>query len=174
MNLKIRVIYDYNLTKCINHYNQIKNLLPSHELYIYNFYNNEKFEKTDYNIYMDCISENIYNNAETKKTILLVNEEYITNIDVVRRENYIDKPMLKIVDVVDYFFCFSNYSHSLLIKKKVHEKKIVMINGLMDKMNKYIIYKPIDSIKYIFYDIDKYSFQDNLLLVEKSFFIGGI
>lgn len=172
-NFKVRLIYDYNLTKYNKQYMQIQKIIPKHELYIYKYYDSQKFEDVDCNIYMDSINENIYLNSKTKFTILLVNEEYINNSDYIRRENYIDKPLIKIYDIVDYYLCFSDYTYNILIsQKKVNNSKILLLNSFISNnmINKYKLLSYdnhiINQPNYILYDIDIYSFNDNLLVLK--------
>lgn len=162
-NKKIRIIHDLVLVK-ENQYHQIKKYFPVHELYKYNYYENQKFEPVDYNIYMDTISENIYLNAPCKRTILLVNEEYLVHTEYIRRENYIDKPLILIKDVVDYYFCFSNYAFNYLLDKKIDKSKLIMLKGLCLNIYKNKIDYNSDK-KYILYKIDNYGFYDNLLVL---------
>ena len=163
--ISIRIIHDLVYVKDIQ-YQQIKRYFPKHELYKYDYYDNQKFNKVYYNIYLDSISENIYLNAPCKKTILVVNEEYLMHTEYIRRENYIDKPLMYIKDVVDYYFCFSEYTLNYLVNKNIDKNKIILIKCLC-----YNIYKNIKIVpfsghrKYILYKIDKYGYYDNLLVL---------
>ena len=124
---KLRVIVDNNNTKVYNQYNQICNLLPNHLLYIYKRSNNTKEITTDYNLYFDTISERVYDLCPSKHTILLTNDEYIDSLTYLRRETYIDKPLIAIKDIVDYYFCLTLYAKNILISKYKIKKEYIYI-----------------------------------------------
>ena len=160
--MSIRVIYDYNLYKLKIQYEIIKNMLPKHELYIYkNEDINLPKNKVKYNIYIDTISEYLYKNLKCKYTILIVNELYIKN-KYLRRENYIDKPLKKLIKVVDYYFCFTKQNQKKLIKKNINNEKIIYFNNIIKfkKQTTKIVNK-----KYILFDIDAYSYKKNNILL---------
>ena len=162
MNINIRVIYDYNLNKMITQYNQIKSFIPKHEKFVYNNQSNI-FPKSKYNIFFDTISENAYNILPTDNTILIVNEEYVNYLIYLRRENYSNKPLLLLDNIVNYYICLTKYSNDVLIKThKILKKKIIYINGFTNSIKELIP----SSNKYILYDIDVYSGQNNYLILE--------
>ena len=142
----IRIIYDYDLEKYKEQYRQIKDFFPPHELYIYEsmgkLSESLPYKSVDYNIYLDCISENVYFNMPSKKTILIVNEEYLTHIHHLRRENYKDAELILLEDVVDYYVYLSEYSKEILMKK--YPRKSISFNNFIKK---YLIEK--SSIQYI-------------------------
>lgn len=159
---KIRVIIDFELTKLYNQYNQIKNLLPLHTLYYYK--RTDKIQDDiEYNLFFDCISENALKLCPSKYNILLVNEEYIHN-KYLRREDYLDQPLIFIKDIVDYYFCLTLYSKNILLNDyKINKNKIIFLDRMVSDI--YSINK-INKRKYILYDIDEYSAQDNLIFLD--------
>ena len=168
--MSIRIIYDYNLTKLKTEYNYIKDLFPKHGLYIYNNYKiGENYPFYDINIFIDTIPEQIFLTFPCNITILLANEQYIVENDYLRRESYIDSPLIKLSDIVNYYFCLSNYSYNYLITKKIHKNKLILLNGLINNKKNNIINKHITDKKnteYIYYEIDKYSSQNNIIILE--------
>ena len=162
---KIRFIIDNNNTKVYNQYNQICNLLPMHSLYIYKKGNNIKEEHFDYNLYFDVISERVYNDlCPAKYTILLVNDEYINTQKYLRREFYIDKPLILLSDIVNYYFCLTKYCKNILFKQMINKNKIFYLKGFAN--NIYDLYNiNFEKQKYILYNIDQYSDQNNLVLL---------
>ena len=156
----IRVIID-DVIKMYNQYNQIRNLLPNHTLYIYKKINTDKQEIFNYNIFIDTISEKAYELCPAKNTILFVNEEYVNVLQYLRREFYIDKPLIPLSDVVDYYLCQTLYTKNILKKRKINKNKIIYSGLLTGNIDNSTLYKQ----KYIYYDIDLYSGQDNLVLL---------
>jgi hypothetical protein len=155
----IRIIIDD-----IEKYNYYKNILPNNIFYIYNPLNNNIENKVKYNLFIDIIQEKAYELCPSKYNILLVNDEYITINKYLRREKYIDKPLILIDNVVKYYFCSTLYSKKYLIKH-TDKNKIIYLNGLI--YDNYNISLPISNKqKYILYDIDLNSKQDNLLLLK--------
>ena len=137
---KIRIIYDYDLTKLINQYNLIKNLFPKHELIIYNNYKDDKLKDLyDINIFIDTINETILFSTPSKINILIVNDEYVIKNKYVRREFYYDKPLILIDNVIHYYFCLTNYSYNILLKNNIDIKKLYLLPGLIDTSNKSIL-----------------------------------
>jgi len=129
--MSIRIIYDYDLYKVKIQYEIIKNYFPKHELYIYkNEDINLPKNKVKYNIYIDTISEYLYENLNSEYTILIVNELYAMN-KYLRRENYIDKPLKKLKKVVNYYFCFTQYSKKKLMNRNVKNNKIIHFNNII-------------------------------------------
>jgi hypothetical protein len=163
---KIRIIIDNNIDKIYNQYNQIRYLLPEHILYIYKRINKNIEDEVDYNIFIDIISENALKLCPAKNNILLVNEEYVIYTKYLRREAYIDKPLILITDIIDYYICLTKYSENILKKiYNIKKNKIFYLNGLTT--NIYLSnYYNNNSQKYILYDIDLYSGQDNLILLK--------
>ena len=162
--MNLRIIYDYDIPKVINQYNQIKSFFPNHELVIYNSskqFKNIKFKKCKYNIYIDTISEIAYNNLPSDYTILLCNEEYLVVNKYLRREDYINKPLILIENVVNYYYCLTKYIYNYLAKT-TSKNKLIYLSGLTSEI--YNI--KIKGNKYILYIIDPYSSQDNLLILK--------
>ena len=174
--MSIRIIYDYDLTKLKIEYKYIKNLFPKHDLYIYNNYKiGENYQFYNINIFIDSIPEQIFLKFPCNITILLVNEQYIIEDSYLRRESYIDSPLIKLDDVVNYYFCLSNYSYNYLINKNIHKNKLILLNGLINIKNNNIINRHINNKQhitnkkineYIYYEIDKYSKQNNIIMLE--------
>jgi hypothetical protein len=159
--MSIRIIYECCSNKNKKQYEQINKLIPKHELYIYDEPLKAELNYVKYNVYLDCINENIYLNSKCDKTILVVNEEYITYLEYLKRDEYKDEPLLLIKNIVDSYICLTKYSYNILLKKKISKNKILLINNAC-----YNIYNlNITDKKYILYDIDKYSWYDNLLIV---------
>ena len=162
----IRVIIDNKIDKLYHQYNQIKQLLPKHSLYIYLKQNKNIEENVEYNIFFDVISENVLKLCPSNFNILLVNEEYIQNNKYLRREYYINKPLILQDDIVDYYFCLTLYSQNILLKiYKIKKNKIIYFNCMTENIyeNKYL---NLNNKKYILYDIDLYSAQNNLTILE--------
>jgi hypothetical protein len=164
--MNIRIIIDNNIDKIYNQYNQIRQLLPEHILYIYTKNNKNIENKVNYNIFFDTISEETLRLCPSNINILLVNEEYVTYNKYLRRDIYIDKPLILLTDIVDYYICLTKYSENILKKiYNIKKNKIFYLNGLTTNIylsNYYNNY----SQKYILYDIDLYSGQDNLILLK--------
>ena len=107
----------------------------------------------------------MYLNAPCKKTILFVNEEYLMHTEYIRRENYIDNPLIFIKDVVDYYFCFSQFAVNYLINKNIDESKIILIKCLCFNIYKTVTINTFINKKYRLYKIEKYGYYDNLLVL---------
>lgn len=160
--VKIRVIIDNNNNKMYDQYNQISPLLPLHILYIYKKDAKNIEEKVDYNIFIDVISENVLNLCPSIYTILLVNEEYVDH-KYLRRERYIDAPLRLIKDVVDYYFCLTLYSKNIIKPKS----KIKYFDGLTsDIYSNQLINYSNNVRRYILYDVDLFSAQDNVIMIK--------
>jgi hypothetical protein len=161
--MNIRIIYDYKLSKLEKQYNYIKNIFPLHELVIYNnIQNNLLFEYRKYNIYLDIISENQVFLYPSEYNILIVNDEYvITNNTYLRRESYNRNPLILQNDVIHFYFCLTQYSYNIL-KKKININKLILLDGLFEKVD-----KPLNiSDKYLYYEIDMYSQQNNINILK--------
>jgi hypothetical protein len=160
--VKIRIIIDNNNNKMYEQYNQISKLFPLHIVYIYKNSNKNIEEKVDYNIFIDVISENVLNLCPSIYTILLVNEEYIHH-KYLRRERYIDTPLRLIKDVVDYYFCLTVYAKNILKPKN----KIKYFDGLTGGIYSTKLLNYSNNVKrYILYDVDLYSAQDNVIMLQ--------
>ena len=157
--MNIRIIYDYNLSKLINQYNYIKNIFPKHELIVYEKKYIQISKKSDYNIYIDSISENQYNMYPSMNHLLIVNDEYIQINKYLRKESYNSTPLILIDNVINYYLCLTQYSYNILLKI-TNKNKIIYLPGLVYKISKPINYN--DNQKYILYEIDKYSMQYNI------------
>jgi hypothetical protein len=164
---KFRIIYDYNLSKLNSQYNQIKDFFKDHELYVYNHEEIKINKKFEYNIYLDIIQESVYTNFPCNKTILVVNDEYLINMQYIRRESFIDKPLILLLDVVDYYICLTKYSQKLLIKSGVQKKKIILLEGFVNDIYNYIPLTNKKDKKYVLFELDKYSKQDNVSILNK-------
>jgi hypothetical protein len=90
-----------------------------------------------------------------------VNELYAMN-KYLRRENYIDKPLKKLKKVVNYYFCFTQYSKKKLMNRNVKNNKIIHFNNIIKFKKKKL---EIINKKYILYDIDTYSNKKNIILL---------
>ena len=180
--MNIRIIYDYNLTKLSKQYDFIKNIsfFKNNEIIIYHSYNylvNDannnsvnklklklKNERVKYNIYIDIISESDNNNDiyPSEYKILIVNDEYLLNNNYLRREHYKDEPLRKLDDFIDYYFCLTKYSFKY-VSKNVDKKKVFLMDGLINYIESPL--KILDK-KYIYYSIDNYSKNNNILMLE--------
>jgi len=175
--MSIRIIFDAKNSKLLTIYNFIKDIEIFKNHNIIKYYKYDKIEKiitkmhnyteqfliqdkVKYNIYIDTISEEQYNNLPCDYTILIIDDKYLLNDNYLRREFFKDEPMKILDDYVNYYFCFTKYSYDLL-KKIINKKKLYLMNGL-------ILYKNIDvniyslNNKYILYNIDSYSKQINI------------
>jgi hypothetical protein len=157
--MSIRIIYDYS-TKSINQYEQIKYFFPIHDAFLYK---NQKtiFEQVKYNIFIDVISEQALNILPAECNILIVNEEYLNHYKYLRREYFIDKPLIEISNIVEYYFCLTKYAYKFLRKQNINKNKLVYLGGLTSN-----IYNQKQNNKYILYEIDMYSGQNNLLFLK--------
>jgi len=180
--MEYRIIYDYNLSKLITQYNYIKNLFPIHSLFVYkNYKTGDLVECRNINIYIDTMSEKMFFVCPSNINILIANEEYIVKNKYMRREEYSDKPLIPLDDVIHYYFCLTSYSYNYLLKNGVNKSKLLLLNGLIDieylnsnKLMNHLIHTNHLSNKnnkkskeqYIFYNIDMYSFQNNSILLE--------
>jgi hypothetical protein len=169
----VRVIYDYNSIKLTEQYRLLYNILPKHELYIYQHEEPVSNTVSTYNIYLDTINEFCYYNLKTKYTILFVNDEYVSYkySKYLRREQYKDEPLKKLETVVNFYFCVTKYSVNVLLKKwKIPINKIVYLSNIFNIRNKF----KIDTIlaikknvqKYILFDIDIYENVNNIAVLE--------
>lgn len=167
--MDIRIIYDYNLSKNINQYNNIIKLMPKHELFVYNGIepniDKTSIKKIKYNIYFDIISVNFFLNYPSEYTILIVNDEYVNKNKYLREEYYIDRPLIKIKKVVHYYFCLTEFSYNYLHNiKKIKKKKLLLLNGFYNKINNMKMLT--NKTKYIYYEIDTYSGEKNILILK--------
>jgi len=160
----LRIIYDYKLSKLEKQYNYIKNIFPPHELIIYdNNQTNIIYPHKKYNIYIDSISENQYFLYPSEFNILIINDEYvITNNKYLRRESYQKNPLIPLDKIINFYFCLTKYSYNILKKNGIDKKKLLLLNGLMPKIDKSLQ----NSGKYILYEIDIYSQQDNINILK--------
>ena len=161
--MDIRIIYDYNLSKLNKQYQYISNIFPKHELIIYKKKYDIVFNKSKYNIYLDMISEFQYNAFPSECHILVVNDEYVLTNQFVRRESFIDKPLILQNEYIDYFFCLTKYSYNILLSNGINFKKLLLLNALIEIPIKLNI--PKQKNKYIYYEIDFYSMQDNSIIL---------
>jgi hypothetical protein len=172
--MKYRIIYDYKLTKLIKEYDYIQNLFPKHSLFIYKNYKlgmEKNINSDDYiNIFIDMISEKMIILYPSKINILIVNEQYMLTNKYVRREEYIDKPLILIDDVINYYFCLTQFSYNYLINNGIDKKKLILLDGLVDTKIKTTITNTINlnknKYRYVYYEIDIYSSQNNIILLE--------
>ena len=181
--MEYRIIYDYNLSKLITQYNYIKNLFPKHSLYVYkNHKTGDLVECRHINIYIDTISEKMFFICPSNINILIVNEDYIVKNKYMRREEYSDKPLILLDNVIHYYFCLTLYSYNYLLHNGINKSKLLLLDGLIDiqhlnsnklmnhLVNKHInnkqVNKQVNKQTYIFYEIDMYSFQNNIILLE--------
>jgi hypothetical protein len=160
--MKIRIILDYNNLKLYEQYNQIRNIIPNHIVYIYKKGNSTVEEIVDYNIFMDIISENVLSICPSNYNILLVNEEYVLH-KYVRREAFKNSPLILINNVINYYFCLTLYSQNMLINNKIPKSKIFYFNNFTSDI---YLNNLENSKKYILYDVDLYSGQDNLIILQ--------
>lgn len=161
---KFRIIYDYKLSKLENQFYQIRYFFKDYTKYIYNYSDKSTIDNTkfEYNIYLDVIQEFVYNNFPCNKTILIVNDEYLeNNVQYLRREIFEDKPLVLLSNIVNYYICVTKKSYKLLIKNGIKKGKIILLEGFVkDNYDKILI--PKQNIKkYILFELDKYSKQDN-------------
>ena len=169
--MNIRIIYDNNIKKIYNQYDLIKNIniFNNNINYVYNVQYDrdiiEDFIYIKYNIYIDIISEKLVEKLPCEFTILIVNDKYLLNNNILRREYFIpDKPLQVLDDYVDYYFCLTKYSYNI-ISKLVNKKKVYLTNGLLNYEN--IICNSFNSnFKYILYCIDSYSNQSHIELIK--------
>ena len=168
----IRIIYDYNITKLIQQYNNIKDIFPTHTLEIYDYKKNIPLEHSEFNIYIDSISENYIILYPTKYHILLVNDHYIIKNKFLRKESYNRYPLIIQDDIINVYFCVTQYSYNYLKRIGININKLFLFNGL----TKYIE-KPLNKNnkheKYIYYEIDIYSkqFNINILNIWTKYFL---
>jgi hypothetical protein len=162
----IRVILEYNVEKIYKQYNQIKYLLPPHKIYFYDIINTKIEKIIKYNIFLDTIPEKTLKLCPSKYNILLVNDKYVNNL-YLRRESYIDTPLILLNDVVDYYCCLTLYSKNILLTKHniSNNKLFYLKNSITNNFYKNTL-KYENNKKYILYDIDFYSKQDNLLFLQ--------
>jgi len=170
---KYRIIYSGESEKNIYEYNLLKNIIKDTELFVYNGLNDnyKELNKVKYNVYIDAIPEDAYLNIPCEITILIVNDKYVKeNKDIyLRREYYKDLPFIKIIDVVNCYWCLTLYSYNIIskiIKKnKNSDKPMVKYLDLFNNVNfkKENIKK---SKKYILYNVDIYSNIQNIILLK--------
>jgi len=116
------------------------------------------------------ISEKMIILYPSKINILIVNEQYMLTNKYVRREEYIDKPLILIDDVINYYFCLTQFSYNYLINNGIDKKKLILLDGLVDTKIKTTITNTINlnknKYRYVYYEIDIYSSQNNIILLE--------
>jgi hypothetical protein len=175
----IRIIYDYNISKNKVEYNFLKNILKNSIEFIYVdshfYYLNNKLQnfivqpKYKINIFIDIVSEDQIEKLPSDYNILIINEEYLLNNNLLRRETFKNKPLKILDDYIHYYICLTNYSFNLILDK-VNKNKVILLNGLITKQNNnnlYSINKVLKlEIKYIYYLVDEYSKQDNIILLK--------
>jgi hypothetical protein len=165
----VRIIFDYNSGKLNTQYKLLYNILPKHDLFIYQNEEHVSLSDTTYNIYFDTINEFCYYNLKTKYTILFVNDGYVSYkySQYLRREQYNKKPLIKLNTIVDFYFCFTKYSvNKLLNKWKIPLHKIIYLTNIFNITPTTFIQKSRIKQKYILFDIDCYENSNNLAVLE--------
>ena len=154
--MSVRFIYNKNNWKVNKQYEQISKFFP-----------NKIYKNTDvvkYNIYIDTISEYEYNNFKSLYNILIVNEEYVNHKYLIR-SNYKDEPLIKICDIINFYWCTTLYSYNELIFMRISKQKILYLNNIIDSN----IIQSVNVKQYILFEIDKYCLLDNNILLETWF-----
>ena len=142
--MKICIIYTNSITKIENQLELLKNMdfikNNNVDFYIYNkieYINNNEFKyEYDYNIYIDIISETLYNKLPAKYTILLVNDNYLLNNNYLRREYYKNEPLKLLDNCVNFYFCLTKYSYNIL-STIINKKKLYLFNGFTSTIEYY-------------------------------------
>ena len=185
----IRVIYDFNSNKYKKQYELfIKFFNISIPFIIYidknTQYVNNKVELLyvqdyyKYNIFFDILSEDAIELFPSKINILIINDEYLLNNNLLRKEVFNNKPLKNLNNYIDYYFCLTKYSYDI-ISKIINKEKVLLTNGLIfnPKLN---IVKNSDinknfsifseninkSNKYIYYPIDYFSKEYNIYILD--------
>ena len=154
--MSVRFIYNKNNWKINKQYEQISKFFPKQT--------NTNTEIVKYNIYFDTISEYEYNNFKSLFNILIVNEEYVNHKYLIR-SNYKDEPLIKLSNIVDFYWCTTLYSYNELISMHISKKKLLYLNNVIDSN----IIQLVNVKQYILFEIDKYCSLENNILLETWF-----
>ena len=208
--MNIRIIYDYDISKNKKQYIFLKYILKNinefvcmNEEYYFFKNNTENFVIQPYykfNIFLDIVSDYEIKKLPSDYNILIVNDKYLLNDNLLRRESYKNIPLKNLDDVIHYYFCLTKYSYNIILNE-VNKNKVFLMDGLVslknidnvsniskknnsikenkDKnWNKYVsssIFSEVSTkkntlstknIKYIYYLVDPYSKQDNIILLK--------
>ena len=155
----IRIIIGHSNQKLLNDANILNNIIKNSFIYI-----SEKSNYMDnndnilFNLYIDDVLETEYNKFKLQKNILIINEKYYKQPYLVRY-GFINKPLLKNVDVMDYILCKFDFMFSY-ISENVKNKTIKI------PLTFNVEHKKCKSEKnIIFLNIDEYNSSENSLIL---------
>ena len=119
----IRIIIRKDNEKLLNDANILNKIIKNSFIYVCEKSNYEdNNDNILFNLYIDDILESEYYKFKSQKNILIINEKYYNQPYLVRY-NFIDKPLLKNVDVMDYILCKFNFIEKY-ISEQVNNKTI--------------------------------------------------
>ena len=155
----IRIIIRKDNPKLLNDANILNNIIKNSFIYICeksNYLDNN--DNILFNLYIDDILESEYYKFKSQKNILIINEKYYKQPYLVRY-NFIDKPLLKNIDVMDYILCKFDFIEKY-ISEQVNNKtiKIPLIFNIENK-------RCIREKNTIFLNIDEYNSSENSLIL---------
>ena len=168
--MKIRIIYTPIIKKVEYQLNILKTMdfIKNNDIYYYKYDKindadkNEFKYKYKYNIFIDLVSESLYNKLPAEYTILFVNDDYLLNNNYLRREYFKNEPLKLLDEHINFYFCLTKYSYKLLFYI-INKKKLYLLNGCTMLIN----YNTLNiNNKYIYYEIDPHSKQDNINLLK--------
>jgi len=174
--MNIRIIYDYDISKNKVQFIFLKYILKkinefvciNEEQYfsknnIENFITQPHYK---FNIFLDIISDYEINKLPSDYNILIINDEYLLNNNLLRRESYKNTPLQKLNDYIHYYFCLTKYSYDILLNQ-INKNKVFLMDGLVSlkDINNISNKNNKKNIKYIYYLVDAYSNQDNIILL---------
>ena len=155
----IRIIIRNSNQKLLNDANIINNIIKNSFIYISeksNYMDNN--DNVLFNLYIDDALESEYYKFKSQKNILIINEKYYKQPYLVRYV-FINKPLLKNVDVMDYILCKFDFIFTY-ISENVKNKTIHI------PLTFNIEYKNCKSEKnIIFLNIDEYNSSENSLIL---------
>lgn len=169
--MSIRIIYTPNIKKVSYQIKLLKemNFIKNNTVEFYEYIKikdinkNTLKNKVKYNIYIDLISETIYNILQGEYTILIVNDEYLLNNNYMRREGFINAPLKLLDNYVDYYFCLTQYSYNLLLQN-INKKKLYLLDGCLTIPTE--ICNKNTTNKYIYYKVDPHYMHYNVNLLK--------
>ena len=164
----IRIIIRKDNEKLLNDANILNNIIKNSFIYVCeksNYLDNN--DNILFNLYIDDALESEYLKFKLQKNILIINEKYYNQPYLVRY-NFLDEPLLKNVDVMDYILCKFDFIKRY-ISENVNNKaiKIPLTFNIENKMC------TTDNNTF-FLNIDEYNCSENSLIliswIENNYF----
>ena len=156
----IRIIIRRDNKKLLNDANIINNMIKNSFIYVSdksNYLDNN--DNILFNLYIDDILELDYEKFKLQKNILIANEKYYKQSYLVRY-SFLDKPLLKIIDTMNYILCKFNFMYDYFLKYKNNIIKIPLIFDFKNTDYKNYYFK-----NSIYLNIDEYNCSENSLIL---------